>query len=111
MKPEIKTLWCEALRSGKYKQCEGQLKDGDKYCCLGVLTDLFVKDGQVVPKGWPLMGSLPVEVVSWAGLEDADPDHLDPDEPESSRFYIPLSGDNDSGKSFAEIADLIEKYL
>ena len=43
MKPEIKERWLIALRSGNYQQGKGQLKDGDRYCCLGVLCDI-VKD-------------------------------------------------------------------
>lgn len=43
MNPEIKTKWVEALRSGKYKQGKKSLRsrEGDKYCCLGVLCDLY----------------------------------------------------------------------
>jgi hypothetical protein len=41
LKPEIKQLWVDALRSGKYQQGEGVLKSLDhKFCCLGVLCDL-----------------------------------------------------------------------
>lgn len=32
--------WIEALRSGKYKQGKGQLKQDDRYCCLGVLQEI-----------------------------------------------------------------------
>jgi hypothetical protein len=33
--------WIEALESGKYKQCTGQLKDRkNSYCCLGVLAEI-----------------------------------------------------------------------
>lgn len=41
MDPELKTKWVKALRSGRYKQTQQQLKsiEGGKpyYCCLGVL--------------------------------------------------------------------------
>ncbi|NBQ68164.1 MAG: hypothetical protein EBU46_04735, partial [Nitrosomonadaceae bacterium] len=45
MKAEIKQRWLNALRSGKYKQGEGSLRQLDnegkpQYCCLGVLCDL-----------------------------------------------------------------------
>jgi hypothetical protein len=44
MKIEDKTLWLEALRSGKYPQAFGFLKvqrEGKyHYCCLGVLLEL-----------------------------------------------------------------------
>lgn len=42
MKESTKKAWVKALRSGKYKQCRGQLvrrgKDETSYCCLGVLN-------------------------------------------------------------------------
>lgn len=39
MNKDLKKLWVEALRSGKYKQTKGRLQsaDGNAYCCLGVL--------------------------------------------------------------------------
>jgi len=37
----VKTEWLKALRSGKYKQGNGCLRDGqDNFCCLGVLADI-----------------------------------------------------------------------
>ena len=32
--------WTDALRSGEYKQGQGQLREADTYCCLGVLCDV-----------------------------------------------------------------------
>ena len=32
--------WAEALKSGKYEQGRGWLRDGSKYCCLGVLCEV-----------------------------------------------------------------------
>lgn len=40
MKKDIAIRWVEALRSGKYGQAQTQLKDGDNYCCLGVLCEI-----------------------------------------------------------------------
>jgi len=40
MKPEIKELWIEALRSGQYKQGHNRLRTNNRYCCLGVLCDI-----------------------------------------------------------------------
>lgn len=38
---ELQTDWIKALRSGKYKQGMGFLRDSqDGYCCLGILCDL-----------------------------------------------------------------------
>lgn len=54
-KKEVIEQWIKALRSGKYKQTTGLLKeslnkhkkDAGKvgFCCLGVLCDLAAKDG------------------------------------------------------------------
>lgn len=105
MKEEIKKLWVEALRSGKYQQGTGCLRSGAKFCCLGVLCDLHLQetDGE-----WALShiyhgetALLPPLVCDWAGLQGIDP-KLD------GRF---LSAFNDAGSTFPEIADLIEKHL
>ena len=32
--------WLAALRSGDYQQGTGQLKNGDRYCCLGVACEI-----------------------------------------------------------------------
>lgn len=51
--------WCDALESGEYDQCQGQLgeydpvKDEDSFCCLGVLC---IVEGftttEEEPKSW-----------------------------------------------------------
>lgn len=33
---EFAAKWVAALRSGEYKQCDGQLASPNGYCCLGV---------------------------------------------------------------------------
>ena len=41
MDAKIKRKWVKALRSGKYKQAEGTLRDeAGAMCCLGVLADI-----------------------------------------------------------------------
>lgn len=74
---EVKKLWIESLRSGKYKQAKGQLrkineKEGEySYCCLGVLSDCFVNDGKQ-DVAWESdqldseLGYLPTSVFNWA---------------------------------------------
>lgn len=37
--------WIAALRSGKYQQGYGQLREFDSYCCLGVACDLYDATG------------------------------------------------------------------
>lgn len=48
MNPEIREQWATALESEEYSQGRGNLchlnSDGIKeYCCLGVLTDLYLR--------------------------------------------------------------------
>ena len=42
MDAQWKTKWVEALRSGNYEQGKDSLREGDQFCCLGVLTDLVI---------------------------------------------------------------------
>ncbi len=37
---EIKEMWVEALKSGKYEHGTGQLVKDNKFCCLGVLAEI-----------------------------------------------------------------------
>ena len=54
MNPLIKAKWVSALRSGEFKQGTMQLRTlDDKYCCLGVLCALAVREGVIDP---PLPG-------------------------------------------------------
>lgn len=134
--PEIKAQWLHALRSGEYAQGQGHLRSKeDKFCCLGVLTDLAVEAGVAE---WTLteshfFGSLfAVEevlcegtsderlamnyltatprVLEWAGLDEAESRSF------GSAGYISgleksLAWMNDAGMTFNEIADIIEECL
>lgn len=126
MKPEIKKLWVDALRSGEYKQGrssliryemntipdipnEEELKTA-KYCCLGVLCDVYRKE--VGKNLWHRIafddgfGVLPKCVIEWAGLELPNPRVKIKDKIES------LTELNDHLRlNFKEIADVIEKQL
>lgn len=56
MKKAIMTKWVKALRSGKYKQCKEDLCQVDdkgnlSYCCLGVLTQLYINERKRQKKG------------------------------------------------------------
>lgn len=86
MKAAIKRRWVAALRSGKYKQSEGQLRevdyDNDRavlgYCCLGVLCDVYANSKAGAHAKWKDEGFLgettylPTEVREWAGLPGED---------------------------------------
>lgn len=138
MNPEIKAKWVQALRSGEYKQGVGRLRSlGDEFCCLGVLTDLAVKEGVEgvewdddmdgiavleVCKGWSgdtfpctVTANLPFVVMEWADLSSPDPEVYVPAsaaaESDGLEGIRALSVLNDAGGSFATIADVIEESL
>lgn len=115
MNPEVKEEWVKALRSGKYEQGDGRLVAGADteapyFCCLGVLCDVMGTkrvDADDVYVGDPIRktgeesgvscGYPPAAVCKDAGL--------------GIRAVLTLAKKNDEGRSFAEIADHIEKYL
>lgn len=93
----LKAKWVEALRSDKYKQGTGYLEREGRHCCLGVLCEIqdsewrrFWDDGESLytERLPPALG---------ASLESTD--------------FEELAQMNDSGKSFAEIAEHIEANL
>jgi len=113
MNPEIKKRWIEALNSDEYKQTKMFLKDSTGFCCLGVLTDLYIKDHN---QEWNLDeygkysfqlegGVLHTYVVNWSGLNYDDPYYHDSNTDDD----IYLSVLNDSGRSFKQIAQVIEE--
>lgn len=110
MKPEIAKIWVEALRSGEYEQGRNNLNCENKFCCLGVLCELAIKNGLKIKKQIGHYDQVviynckstypPAEVIEWAGMW--------------SRYGVfngetnSLANLNDNGKSFAYIADIIE---
>jgi len=47
LRPSVKKKWLEALRSGEYKQTQGELRSEDKpnsFCCLGVLCNIHAQE-------------------------------------------------------------------
>lgn len=116
MNPEVKAKWVAALRSGGYKQARQALRNQEGgYCCLGVLCEISGR-GEWADEGaaktylgdeslLQYLGDeslLPPSVMAWAGLDEPDPTT---DSGES------LTELNDGGKSFSEIADIIEREL
>lgn len=111
MNKQVKELWIKALKSGKYKQGRGNLNYKGAYCCLGVLCEVYLEncDKPEIEKkteikynnivfygGWS--ASIPDEVREWSGLSN-----------HSQANLIQLN--DKANKSFAEIADYIEKEL
>ena len=114
MKRDIAEKWIADLRAGPL-QAKRVLFDGAGHCCLGrlcVLAGLEPKYNASRDKyefGDRESFSLPPEVREWAGMKDEDGNyHLDDEDDELSQF---LARDNDSGKTFAEIADIIEAHV
>jgi hypothetical protein len=85
MNPEIKEKWIAALESGEYKHTKKRLKKSDEggniigYCCLGVLSDLYIKetgkanwngDNKLICSDGNGSGSiLPGAIQEWAGVD------------------------------------------
>lgn len=112
----VKPLWLNALRSDEFTQGAGVLhSNDDTYCCLGVLCELYMRHSEENidwrydnhRAQYYLFGEeelLPVKVMEWAGIEDnSGTINL------SDMTYTTLAELNDSGYTFAELADLIEK--
>lgn len=109
MNPRIKALWIAALRSGKYRQTKGELRTGDRFCCLGVLCNLHALEHPAIAaketsprKYLGRSGVLPDLVADWAGVWGVG---LYGDGARS------LATDNDNGHSFSEIADTIARHF
>lgn len=118
MDPTVKAKWLAALRSGDYMQAKAALHDpySKRYCCLGVLCDLYQQDvggtwgddGQFcAPDGEIGTGLPPAAVIQWAG----SPDVVEEFTVGGEKGMVKLSSENDDGRSFAQIADLIEVHL
>jgi len=119
----IQTKWLEALESGKFEQGRGQLKDGKRFCCLGVLCELmqipWVEDDtnghgykEVAPE-FTTNGNMPSEVSQQVGFRDdiggfkMSREIRSPGGPMYG-WVGSLVGCNDLAKmSFKEIAELI----
>lgn len=110
--------WVTALRSGKYKQGKEYLCDDGKYCCLGVLCDIYNKE-RVKSKKRSIIEEdkdanyirfdgqwevLPESVMEWAGMESAT-GALSLRDIDTS-----LAEMNDNGKKFSTLANTIEKH-
>jgi hypothetical protein len=103
--------WVDALRSGKFRQGESQLKiddpDDPRHCCLGVLCEVARVEG--LDFGFlPDDSYLPETVMEWVGLKSQQAHYRERTRDGNSEDGS-LVQMNDSGASFAEIADFIEE--
>jgi len=107
MKKNIMKKWVKALKSGKYKQSQNILENYYGYCCLGVLCKVAEKNKIRVNKHklGDLKGSSLTSqknVLKWSGMRTGLGD--------IEIVGTTLSSLNDRGKSFKQIANVIEKY-
>ena len=115
--------WVEALRSGRFKQGKRALTTvigGEEYdCCLGVACKVAIESGldlKISGRTMPTLldgqlariydvssyGVLPEKVREWLGLMWSDGAYGT----DAGEHH--LTEDNDSGKTFEQIADIIE---
>ena len=96
-------LWVQALRSGRYKQAQGRIRESSRFpwprnsfCAMGVLYDVYLRScGNKWPKA-PL-GRAPTDVREWAGV--------------SRGLEETVVMHNDQGTGFRDIASLIEAHF
>jgi hypothetical protein len=113
MNKEIKAKWVKALRSGQYKQGRNKLRSANnEFCCLGVLCNLHAEAHPEIaaqhtnPRSY--IGNTqmpPTQVCLWANIYIWGNPYATGD------VLLTLATMNDTGKSFKEIADFIEKEL
>ena len=112
LEPEFKTDWLEALRSGKYRQSKGLLRNNltldqhgePGYCCLGVAMECrtefeFTRDNHV------RFGNL---VYSKHELSTPIRDEINLSEDVMQQL---IHFNDSAGCSFKEIADWVEEHL
>lgn len=141
MNPEIKQLWLNALRSGKYEQGKLMLKPTESsYCCLGVLCEIAqersigeyipseehqgftfkYRDNNIYDEPYCEDSELPWTVKQWAGLDNENP-KVTMNEENIKEGYkgiiqsetrLSLAELNDNfSYSFTELANIIEEQL
>ena len=124
MKKEIMEKWVNALRSEEYKQGQGNLCDSkNRFCCLGVLTELFIQEKNKNTKngklkyGWEEKNGfltfegeelvLTNKVMKWSGMKTNSGIIKNNSLKDESLAIM-----NDKYFSFKDLANIIEeKYL
>ena len=137
MKQNVMKQWVKALRSGKFKQGQGTLKQFNKkgqeqHCCLGVLCELYNQQMKKSKKktlleetiyidadfsyGYSIFDTkkedLPKEVKDWSGIKTSLGrfEITKTDEDGIEDYEVETLADlNDLGKKFKTIANIIEK--
>ena len=131
---EVMVKWVKALRSGKFKQGTGTLKQFNnkgvaQHCCLGVLCELYndsmrKSKKKTIPEkvydndsdfshGYSRFGGkkedLPKEVKDWAGMKNSLGKFQANEVDEYGDREECLADLNDMGQKFKTIANIIEK--
>lgn len=104
---ENATKLAAALRSGEFQQASGMLRTEKGYCCLGVACELYARETDVqwdrdYDGDWLFLAEvsyLPTAVQEWLGFRGKRGEY---------REVRSLADHNDSGDTFATIADIIE---
>jgi hypothetical protein len=123
LKPDVKKRWVKALRSGKYNQVRTYLCTDSGFCCLGVLYDVEADD-MWVPEydtssedaewgrfGWCYSAKRAARDCSLRGAHELS-DEFCARVGLTREIHDGLAAMNDDeGKTFAQIADFIEKKL
>lgn len=129
MNKNVMKKWVKALRSGKYKQGQGLLKQTTEqntisHCCLGVLCEIYNNDMRKskkktlseqryngIHKFNKQLECLPKTVQKWAGLFSKVGDFRNVDRNDITSYgdFASLADMNDLGCSFKKIAKTIEK--
>lgn len=128
MKQNVMKKWVKALRSGKFKQGAGTLKQFNskgqaEHCCLGVLCELYNSEmkknkkkmlsEKIYDNDGDFFGycrfdghkeDLPKVVKKWSGISNGLGQYK-----LSDNEAMNLADLNDLGKKFKGIADIIEK--
>lgn len=115
MDAAIKQEWVTALRSGEYEQGNTVLRSHDnKFCCLGVLCDIYGKHKGVTWSDNPdyhrylfleRITLLPQEVIEWSGVSEFG--LVKGFNERDAELSITLTNLNDNNMSFNQIADVI----
>src|SRR4249919_4235800 len=104
-----KERWLKALRSGGYDQANGTLYDPatQSFCCLGVMQHCLSRGKvEVDSKYSASFEGLPTS--KWCKRQGIELEHMDIEYP-IDPLMDKLIAMNDGGRSFAEIANVIEK--
>ena len=132
MNKNIMEKWVNALRSGKYRKGRNRLctisnNGNKKWCCLGVLCDLYIAenpsdlrsitlfDGFILKRVvnyddgcFPTIAILPNKVALWAGIADKTGKFTN-QRTSQNTCLTELNDCKRNKRSFKRMADIIEK--